>query len=141
MKEMQDKIKANEEVYNNALLLANAFYNITHYGNARAFYECAVIGSAHYSPTAIDSVFQKPLTSMALAGKYYTVALNAAKTDEQRARCQFMLAKCERNEWYNNSRVDFKEWAGFKALKQQYGNTQFYKEALRECGYLQTYVK
>lgn len=148
MKEMQDKIKAGNEVYNNALLLANAFYNITHYGNARAFYECSILGGAHYSPTSIDSAFRVPLTNMALAMKYYNMALDAAQNDEQKARCQFMLAKCERNQWYNetvytdgnNSSVDFKPWNGFIALKQQYANTQYYKEAIRECGYFRTYV-
>jgi hypothetical protein len=143
LKKMSD-MKAGADVYSNALLLANAYYNITHYGNARAFYECKVIGSSHYSPIAIDSAFQPLLTSMALAAKYYNMALNAAKTDEQKARCQFMLAKCERNEWYNeykwNTTVDFIAWNGFKTLKQQYANTQYYKEAIRECGYFRTYL-
>lgn len=154
MKDMEDKIKAGIDVYSNANLVANAFYNISHYGNARAFYECKVLGSYHYSPLAIDSVFRDFLTNMKLATKYYTMALNAAQTDEQKAKCHFMLAKCERNQWYNktifnNSKYeygnrsqqpDFLPWNGFKAL-QQYQNTQFYKEAIGECGYFRTYTQ
>lgn len=154
MKDMEDKIKAGTDVYSNANLVANAFYNISHYGNARAFYECKVLGSYHYSPLAIDSVFRDFLTNMKPATKYYTMALNAAKTDEQKAKCHFMLAKCERNQWYNetifnNSKYeygnrsqqpDFLPWNGFKAL-QQYQNTQFYKEAIGECGYFRTYTQ
>jgi len=34
---MQEKVAAKEEVYTNSLLLGNAFYNITHFGNARIF--------------------------------------------------------------------------------------------------------
>ncbi len=153
MKDMEDKIKAGTDVYTNAMLVANAHYNLTHYGNARAFYECRVLGEFHYSPFSIDSAFRAFLTDMNLATKYYTLALNSAKTDEQKAKCHFMLAKCERNQWYNktvynNSRYeygdrgqpDFLPWNGFKAL-QQYQNTQFYKEAIKECGYFKTYTQ
>jgi hypothetical protein len=62
-----------------------------------------------------------------------------------------MLAKCERNQWYNKTVYnnneyadrnlpDFLPWNGFKAL-QQYPNTQFYKEAIKECGYFRTYTQ
>jgi hypothetical protein len=58
-----------------------------------------------------------------------------------------MLAKCERNQWYNDEPTDhdywknaFKAWNGFKTLKQQYANTQFYKEVIKECGYFRTYI-
>jgi hypothetical protein len=65
-----------------------------------------------------------------------------------------MLAKCERNEWYNKTIYnnsdneyggrepgpDFLPWNGFKSLKQ-YSNTQFYKEAIKECGYFRTYTQ
>jgi len=154
MKEMEDKIKAGAEVYSNAMLVANAFYNITHYGNARAFYEGKVIGQWHSSPFSIDSVFRGLLTDMKMATRYYTLALNAAKTNEQKAKCHFMLAKCERNQWYNETIFknnssqwddrgtlpDFLPWNGFKSL-QQYSNTQFYKEAINECGYFREYTQ
>lgn len=152
MKEMEDKVKAGQEVYTNAMLLANAFYNITHYGNARAFYESKIAGEFHYSPFSIGNEFRNMLTDMTLASKYYTQGLNAAKTDEQKAKCYFMLAKCERNKYYNDSLYinrkyeygdhpsmpDFKAWDGFKLLKQ-YKTTKFYQEAIRECGYFRTY--
>jgi hypothetical protein len=151
MKEMEDKIKAGTDVYTNAMLVANAFYNLTHYGNARAFYECSVLGESHSSPFSIDSAFRPFLTDMSLATKYYSLALTSAKTDEQKAKCHFMLAKCERNQWYNKTVYnnneyadrnlpDFLPWNGFKSL-QQYQNTQFYKEAIKECGYFRTYTQ
>lgn len=152
MKEMQDKIAVGEDVYNNALLLAHAHYNITHFGNARFFYESKVLGSGHYSPFGIDSSYRNYLTDMKTANKYYALALKSAETDEQKARCQYMLAKCERNKWYNetffnnsaneygeNNKGDFKAWNGFQALKQ-YSNTQYYKEVVRECGYFRSYL-
>jgi len=153
-KELKDRIAAGQDVYTNAILFANAQYNITHYGNARVFYECLIYGSDQSEPWSIDSVFRAPLTSMATAIKYYSLALNAAQTDEQRAKAHYLLAKCQRNEWYNHTvyasevnrfkdndhRPDFSAWAGFKALKQ-YSNTKYYSEVLKECGYFNTYTR
>jgi len=141
MKDIEDKIKGGTDVYTNSTLAANAFYNITWYGNARAFYECNVSGS-------------QPRSKVDLATKFYTLALNAAKTDEQKAKCYFMLAKCERNKYYDEkifsnkdyqygdhgTLPDFLAWNGFVSLKQ-YANTQFYKEAIKECGYFRTYTQ
>ncbi len=149
MKDMEDKVKAGTDVYTNAMLLANAFYNITWYGNARAFYDCQIYGSMYSESSGSNAP-----SNMTVAIKYYSQALSAAKTDEQKAKCQFMLAKCERNEFYegkvvNNkdtlyaadAKPDFLPWDGFIALKQKYSNTQFYKEAIRECGYFKTYTR
>ncbi len=151
LKEMKGKINAGQDVYTNAILAGNAQYNITYYGNNRAFYVCKVIeGDGWYS---IDTVFGEPLTRMKTAIKYYTIALNAAQNDEQKAKCQYLLAKCQRNQWYNDSKnlheftllkddgkPDFIAWDGFKALKQ-YNNTKYYSEVLKECGYFNTYIK
>jgi len=92
------------------------------------------------------------LTNMKLPAKYYRLALKASQNDEQKAKCHYMLAKCERNEWYNsnfynNEQNEFKEdfliplssLTEFKLLKQ-YPNTKFYKEAINECGYFEKYA-
>jgi hypothetical protein len=151
MKAMQDMVNKGEDVYNNALLLGNAYYNITHYGNARLFYESAILGTGHYSPFAIDSAFKKMLTSMQWASAYYNKALAAATTNEQRARCTYLLAKCERNEWYNkyvytkseysynSDMLNLKAMTQFKAL-QQYKDTKLYGEVIAECGYFKQYT-
>ena len=143
-----------KEAFNNAFVVANAFYNMSHYGNARAFYECSVMGGAHYAPYAIPDEFVGMLTSNQTAAKYYRMALKAATSNEQKAKCLFMLAKCERNEWYNGTfysnkeneyrydpnQVDFIQWSSFKALKA-YSSTKFYKEVLNECGYFRKAVR
>ncbi len=152
IKELEQKINAGEEVYTNSVLLANAWYNISHFGNARFFYECKVIGEGFSQPSGIDSLFRRMLINMNLAAKYYTLGLQKAANDEQRAKCQYMLAKCQRNQWYNKNiylkkgndyddqlMVDLSFLNGFKALKQ-YPNTQFYKEVIKECGYFKTYA-
>jgi hypothetical protein len=151
LKELKEKIAAGADVYTNAILLANAQYNITHFGNDRAFYDCKVLGDEHSSPELIDSIFRDRLINMTLPLKYYTLALNAARTGEQRAKCQYLLAKCQRNQWYcrdlyrkfdtyDYSGQVFTAFDGFKALKQ-YPNTSYYQEVLRECGYFRTYIQ
>jgi len=150
LKEMKDKINAGQEVYTNAILAGNAQYNITYYGNARTFYECKIYGEGGL--WSMDSAFETALTNMKTAIKYYSLALKAAQNDEQRAKAQYLLAKCQRNEWYNanahlrdpwldknGAKPDFIAWDGFKALKQ-YANTKYYNEVLKECGYFKTYT-
>jgi hypothetical protein len=150
MREMKQKIERNEDIYNNALLLGNAYYNITHYGNARYFYESKILGNVHYSPFSLEPDFKKQLTDNALAQKYYKLALQNATDKEQQAKCHYLIAKCERNEWYNENKfkdekqyysydengqnIDFITWNGFKAL-QKLSDTKYYQEVLKECGY------
>ena len=153
IKEMQDKIAKQEDVYINAMLTANAFYNITHFGNARSFHEGNIMGYGS-SPYDFRDSSKKMVSDCSLAKLYYEKAFAAAKTDEQKAKCQYMLAKCERNDYYNKkyyttytnwyeqeeSEVHFLAWNGFKTLKKSYFNTKYYQEVIRECGYFDTYI-
>lgn len=152
MKELKDNVTTKNDVYNNALLLANGYYNISHFGNARYFYEGNVIGAGQSSPYDIDSVFKTMLTDNVLSTKYYRLALQSATDDEQKAKCLYMVSKCQRNDWYNqtfytdrkndpeygnNSNVDFITWNAFSALRK-YKNTQYYRDVIQECGYFRT---
>jgi hypothetical protein len=145
IKAMQENVAKGDDVYTNLILLGNAFYNITHFGNARLFYQIN-IGPYNFSEY-----------NCSLAKRYYQKALTAAKNNEQKAKCVYMIAKCERNEYYNNqyhlsknswenqfviesSTIDFIAWEGFKTLKNKYAQTQYYKEVIKECGYFKTYV-
>ena len=156
IKTMQDNLVKGEDVYANALLLGNAFYNITHFGNARLFYETNIIGSGA-SPYDFKDKTRIMITNCSLAKMYYQKALEASNTNEQKAKCHYLLAKCERNEYYNNqydpskggwenqyalesSPIHFLAWNGFKELKNKYSNTKYYQEVINECGYFRTYV-
>ncbi len=147
--EMRANIENQKEVYNNALLLGNAFYNMSFYGNARYFYEGNIVGLGMSSPEYISETYRPMLTDNSMAYKYYTLALRFATDDEQRAKCYYLRAKCERNKWYNDTFYrpgvkpfeyydyqgpDFLTWTSFKALKD-YAHTDFYREAIAECGY------
>lgn len=147
MKEMQDLVDINHDVYNNSLLLGNGFYNMSYFGNARAFYYGKIMDQ--YS-IYIDPYYQPYLLNSSLAAKYYQRAFEAATTAEQKAKCSYLLAKCERNEFYAKTYhsqayfwevpIAYKEWAGFKKLRDEYRNTKYCQEVIRECGYFSDYI-
>lgn len=148
MKVMEDNVAAGNDVYNNGLLLGNAFYNMSHYGNARYFYEGAIIGSGQSSPVMLSSSFSKMLLQQDLAKRYYQKALAAASTEEQKAKVTYLLLKCQRNELYNKlyDNPDYNSWdyadvpaINFAALLP-YRNTKYYQDVISECGYFRTYV-
>lgn len=151
----QLKIRNLEDVYTNSLLLGNAFYNLTHFGNARTFYEDDIFTFWGYEYSGDDRMDNQPMQDVfncTIARKYYEQALKYAKNDEQRARCHYMLAKCERNDyynealglggtfWYGEGKAHFLAWDGFVALKK-YSKTKFYRDVLNECGYFKTYIE
>jgi len=151
VKEMKEKIDRNEDVFNNSLLVGNAFYNTTYFGNGRAFYYNPIVDEYGNYLSAFNKQY---LMNMEPARKYYQIALEAAENDEQRAKCVYLLAKCERNEFYrdqyyadndfpfywDNDLIAFKAWDGFKQLKTKYAHTQYYREVIRECGYFKKYA-
>ena len=152
IKTMKEALAKNEDAYTNAMLLGNAFYNITHYGNGRTFHEGDIMGYGN-CPADFQGENREIVSNCSLAKMYYEKAFNAAKNDEQRAKMQYMLAKCERNLFYNNyfktkeycwgmnnDEVAFLEWDGFKNLKNKYSKTKFYQEAIAECGYFNSYI-
>ncbi len=151
---IDEKIKSKTDVFTNAILLGNAYYNISYYGNARIFTETEIIGS-NYCEYAISKGFRPALLSMKNCTPLYELALKNATNDEQKAKCHYLLAKCERNEWYNKEyflkyktgydydyeerKTDFIAWENFKILKQQFMNTKYAQEVIKECGYFITY--
>lgn len=150
VKEMQDKIAAGEDVYNNALLVGNAFYNASYFGNARTFYYNNIISEYGNS---ISNEHEKMLYGMDHVRKYYTIAQKNAETKEQKAKMAYMLAKVERNDFYAVSYfmpndyfypygdfVSFKKWNGFEELKNNYSDTKYYQEVINECGYFRKYL-
>ncbi len=154
IQKMQDNVAKKVDIYNNNLLLGNAFYNITHFGNGRVFYEGTIVGFGS-SPEYFRDPIKKMITNSSLAKAYYEKAFLATKDIEQKAKCQYMIAKCERNDYYNNKYYslnltswdirddvsNFAAWQGFKNLKTNYSKTKYYQEVIRECGYFKTYAR
>ncbi len=143
LKTALDELKAGKDIYNNAYLLGNAYYNISNYGNASFFYARSVNGSNFYTSNSNDADTTSVTISITqeVPERYYLKALNYASTDEQRARCTFMLSKCERNKYYDSGGEDIPpDNKYFASLKARYSKTKYYWEVLNECGYFKRYV-
>ncbi|WP_207420625.1 hypothetical protein [Desertivirga brevis] len=149
IKAAKDELNSGNNSFRNSFLLANAYYNMTYYGNARLFYQTDITGYSDYNEEATAAEFRKTFTNQDVCLKYYLRARQFAQTDEQRARCTFMASKCERNQYYNqvNNKSysdDYSYFPGgkyFAELKQRFLNTKYYQEILKECGYFRSYVK
>lgn len=153
IKTMQDKLTQKEDVYTNSLLLGNAFYNITYFGNGRTFYEISLVGygsDAYWFRNSMKAM----VTNCDVSKMYYQKAFEAATTKEQKAKCTYMLAKCERNDYYNylynnlgdteilnKYKIKFPVWSNFKTLKKDYSDTKYYQDVIAECGYFKIYSK
>ena len=154
MQLLQNNLKAGKNRYQNAFQLANAYYNITHYGNDRAFYQSSIAGDNATQPSDIYKPFRHWFASSRLAQKYYLIARRFAVNKEQQARCTFMAAKCEHNAYYTSA-FNYAEQNGtynaenivpppgkyFAELKANYSKSLFYKEAIQECGYFKQFVE
>ena len=147
------QLTAGKDVSRNAALLANAYYNITHYGNARYFYQSDITGSITDMVQGIDEPFRHVYTDNHIAEKYYLLARTNAKTKELKAKFTFMASKCDHNNEYNRmmeSEENRNSWyfqldkiptgKYFAELMSQYSQTNYYREVLNECGYFSTYV-
>lgn len=160
MREMKQNVEQKNDVFNNALLLGNAYYSITFYGNARLFWWNENL-IHYYIPSVVGYIpcfAQRMLTDMSMAQKYYSIAFDAAENDEQRAKATYLLAKCERNDFYNEHftlgvcdsqeinhsnygiSIEPVTWSKFEELKNNYAHTKYYKDVINECGDFKKYV-
>ena len=153
MREGEAKIARGEEVYNNSLLVGNAFYNMSFYGTSD-IWRVPLLNASIFE--LVPCYAQEMVMTSPAAKKYYRMALKAATTDEQRAKAVFLSIKCDRNDCYlgpirgralcDNQRYmnqsNSPNWLdrdGFGEL-MRYANTQYYRDVIRECGYFQLYV-
>lgn len=134
----------------NYYLLANAYYNLTYFGNSWMiidFYRSYF--SSYYDPNYLDC---------SKAEEYYLKAMTSSDDKEFKAKCLFMAAKCEQNRFYNDKeffqtndyysnyndphpeikKENYKMY--FKTLNDNYSKTKFFKEALKECKYFNYFV-
>lgn len=145
------KERDNQNSYTDAVLLANAFYNITYYGNSRCFSGSnSIIQNIYgYSRSESKDYDINLYYNMALTEKAYRKALEFAPNKEQKAKMTYFLAKCQRNtyytsafflnaswnSWEEHTSAMVKDWDAFKVLRADYKDTKYYQEVIKECGY------
>ncbi len=146
LKNNGENAKDKEEKAKSYFLLANGLYNITWYGNLRYMrsedkvdYDYSFVVYSELSGFLKKTSFFDCSESL----KYYQLAANLTSNKEFKAKCTWMMAKCEHNNWLNAEHPEYK--GDFKAGKyfaqfKQMNNTRYYNEVLNECGYFKTYI-
>lgn len=130
--------------YTTAIELGNAFYNLSHHGNARIFssFDYPTHGFSYINESDWYSYDFLPHYETTFAEKYYRSAIDFASNKEEKAKAYFLLSKCELASYQYGEdvqeNVDFIAQEGFKALKSM-EDTKFRKMVLEECGYFKTY--
>lgn len=125
-----------------SLLVGNALYNMSYYGNGRLIYKTEHDNFPNHSPLTLQ---------MQLAEKYYKRAMELSPDRELQAKACFMAAKTEQNRYFAAQEKKGKPPSDpqtsphspiyFKRLQEQYANTKYYQEVVRECSYFRFYVK
>ena len=134
--------KASAQDY---FMLANGYYNMSYFGNSRILYETK---ATHMDAAGFDYGGFNDTTlgymDCRKAMDCYDKAMNLSTDPEFKAKCCFMAAKCEQNYFFchkpKDYKGDFKAGKYFADLKNFYSETQYYQEAIRECGYFADYT-
>ncbi|MCP9751745.1 hypothetical protein [Ferruginibacter sp. HRS2-29] len=151
-----DKVNAAKYLYKMALGL----YNTTYYGHAWQLVQYYRSGSDGYFIPEGATGFQKEYYGCFTAHGYFKRAMQESNNAEFKAKCLFMMAKCDqkvlRQPQYSDFGYDkyddydaaakkyydnFRNNKYFPQFIKEYGNTKFYQEALTSCSYLRDFIK
>ncbi|MBI5216050.1 MAG: hypothetical protein HY960_09875 [Ignavibacteriae bacterium] len=124
--------------------LGNAYYNLTHFGNASE--------KIDYHRNRDDYLFEdtNDFYDCTLALQHYVEGMNLAEdqgNNELAATCCFMAAKCEQNKYYtdkpndqdgNIKNLSYRKY--FRIMKDKYTMTSYYQEVINECEYFKSFV-
>jgi hypothetical protein len=138
-----------ENVHKYYFLIANGLYNINYFGNCWD-------ASSYHRDFDYDQMYNEQkdweFYDCSKAHGYYEKALNLSSDREFDAICVFMMSKCEQNDFYNNLYQfrfkDHKEYLekkleyrnNFRLLQDEYSDTEYYKQVLKECKYFDIFV-
>jgi len=118
---------------------ANGYYNMSYYGNSWM--------TMAYQRSGYDTADQ--FFDCSVAQYFYEKARKFSTDPEFQAKCAYMASKCEHNAFYRKTGLSgsaddkgiFRFRSYDKMLKEQYANTNYYNEVIKECSYFSYYVK
>jgi hypothetical protein len=114
-----------------ALSLGSAMYNVTHHGNTRIL---------------MDDTHQATSDASA-ALRWYKRAYELTKNRELQAKAAYYASKAELGNLIHAAEADPNGNPGMArpttwfAVVKQYGDTKYYKQVLKECGYFADYAR
>jgi len=127
-------------------LLANGLYNMTYFGNAHDVFASPFVNLSVGYMDFGDNI--EPINisyfDCSKAMEYYQKAMNASTDKEFKAKCCFMAAKCEQNQYFSSEEFNYQDPVRsglfFKELVNTYTKTKYYQEIIKECGYFKRYT-
>lgn len=153
--------KSRAEIEDNALYfyrIGVALYNCSYFGRSWQAMDYFRSGATwdnlrrgEVQPYRGAPFGNKEVINVLRALEYLDKARMNAKNPELGARATFMAAKCERLLWYmseayeppccNQIPVAPKEYSfNYQRLKEDYADTKFYQQVLKECQYFRAYA-
>ncbi|WP_448702002.1 hypothetical protein ACFGVR_06950 [Mucilaginibacter sp. AW1-3] len=152
MANLQQQIKndpANRASY--YYKMATGLYNTSTYGNA--WYLISYDWSAYDFGRATRNYYDADYIKALNAEEYFLIAGRFSKTEEFKAKCIYMAAKCRQkqatapdysagnfNELQKAYQLQLRGSDLFTDLKTNYKRTAFYKKAVSECSYLKDFI-
>jgi hypothetical protein len=135
----------NKERATTALfLLGNGYYNMTYYGNGRILsgrylYVDYSYYNHHYMYSKRGArMYESNYFNCHKAKACYLAAAELSIDKEFKAKCLFMAAKCALNNQYEGEAENEKN-EFYCILRNDFIHTQYLKELLKECSYLQDF--
>lgn len=146
--------KANAALY--YYKMANAIYQTGYYGNSWFLisYDWSSFSNLEKSTNSFDADYKLAST----AKEWYLKARALTKDVNLKAKCTFMLAKCEQKKiintsygninWYDDDYTESNRKflalnfnnPYFKEMKLKYATTPYYKTAVNECSYFREFL-
>lgn len=155
MKALEDEAKANpDKAGMNYFLLGNAMYNMSYYGQGWRILDNNRSTYAWNEPEKEAPLYPASnwegveYTDLSLSRQYLEMALGKTGDRELKAKIIFSLAKIEQKDYYLSEDFEmyymqtafgYDKW--FTKLKKEYSDTKYYREAIRECMYFDSFVK
>ncbi|MCS3555658.1 MULTISPECIES: hypothetical protein [unclassified Sphingobacterium] len=133
--------------------MANGIYQTSTYGNAWSLVSYS--WSSYDNNAKPDRYWERNYKQAKTAKEWYLKARDLATSLDFKAKCTFMLAKCEQKDfelkddmrwtyYENSSENPFYQFSlhnkYFHQLKSQYSKTAFYQTAVHECTYLRDFI-
>ncbi len=150
MKEPERQAKAYYE-------LAKGLYHMSYWGNSWLLVHYDWSGNDGLHGANDSQPGDKEYYGVYKAEEYYLKAMTLSQDKNFKARCLFMVAKCDQKQIPVPSWSQYKEYKDYDMAQQQYGKkimvnqhfttlakdygtTAFYKEAFSTCSYLKDFV-
>lgn len=141
--ELARKETSTEKKAKYKFLLANAYYNMTYFGNSWMAVDYnrnhgGIDQNQSESRYGDNGWYTFDFYDCSRAEKLYTEARKLTRNREFAAQCCFMAAKCGQNASYAGLEGDSEKY--FEMLERQYSGTEYYQQVIEECGYFRDYL-